>query len=103
MRGENYKDFQVAEVRTNPDLSKSMFEKSPRKARNIVGLKKRRFSPIPSPISILVFFALKTHNILYAKSKQVYYNYKLCAIKLKKQIFNFGEGIVSLCHLNSNR
>ena len=48
-------------------------------------------NPIPSPISILVFFALKTHNILCAKVSCRYYI--LCVVKSKRQIFNFGEGI----------
>ena len=47
---------------------------------------------IPSPIFILVFFALKTLNILCTEVSCGYYI--LCAVKSKKQIFNFGEGIV---------
>ena len=53
---------------------------------------------IPSPIFILVFFALKTYNILCAKVTCRYYI--LCAVKSKRQIFNFGEGIDLTAPLN---
>ena len=51
----------------------------------------RLLQTIPSPIFILVFFALKTHNILCAEVSCGYYI--LCAVKSKRQIFNFGEGV----------
>ena len=44
---------------------------------------------IPSPISISVFFALKTHNILYAEINCEYYI--LCAVKSKNKFLILAE------------